>query len=66
MTTVNLGLEKPIYKSLTAWGLLVLGLAPTIAEQACASGLLPNVMCTADAFTRIGLVLSLFGIRRAK
>lgn len=52
-------LEKPIWKSITAWGLMVF----SAAEAACAVGVLPHMPC--ELIKAAGIVLTLFGIRRA-
>ena len=58
---------KPWFKSLTAWGLVVLVGVTSGLQEACAAGVLSESICsTGETWsTHVGLVLTALGIRRA-
>lgn len=60
-------LNKPIYKSMTVWGLVLFAGAAPMLDAACQSGALSVDACTAAAvwLEKAGAVLTALGIRRA-
>tara|TARA_R110002020_G_scaffold323987_1_gene539764 strand:+ start:247 stop:480 length:234 start_codon:yes stop_codon:yes gene_type:complete len=59
--------EKPWYKSLTSWGLVVLVGVTSLLDEACAQGILLSGTCDMANMwlERIGIVMTALGIRRA-
>lgn len=69
-SVLNLGAlvgDKPIYKSITAWGLVLWVGVGAALNQACGVGVLSAELCaTIGGWTDgIGQVLTFLGIRRA-
>ena len=60
-------LDKPIYKSLTAWGVVVLLTGEFVFRTACDHGLIPGSACFAlgPILDKIGIAMTALGIRRA-
>ena len=63
----NLFGDKPWYKSLTAWGIVTIGVAQVFVAQTCDLGLLSVSVCaTATKYlTLIGAGMATLGIRKA-
>ncbi len=60
-------LNKPIYKSMTVWGLVLFAGAAPMLDAACQTGALGAESCAAFAvwLEKAGAVLTALGIRRA-
>lgn len=58
---------KPWFKSLTAWGIVLWGVAPVLIDGACGLQLISVENCEAARFAveKIGGILAAVGIRRA-
>lgn len=59
--------DKPIFKSMTVWGVLIFVGVTAMLDQACSQGLISEVTCgTMTAWAKnIGGVLTVLGLRRA-
>lgn len=59
--------DKPAYKSMTAWGLVIFVMAEAAAGEVCDAGLISVAACStvATVLKYVGGVLTVLGLRRA-
>ena len=63
----NIWGDKPWYKSLTSWGLIVFVGATSVLDEACVQGMMSSDVCdiAKGLLSNVGVVLTVLGIRKA-